>query len=258
MRIAVLTDIHGNLNALNAILAELENEAIEHLAILGDLAAFGPHPADSIERILSLGDSWHGAQVTVIGGNTDRYLVTGERRPTHLHIGPDDDILALADEFHHRDQAFNWGTSQLSYSHYNYLRSLIGQESHIDLEDGGRLLLYHGSPGDDEGWIVADTPDDAWVFEVFDELDGTVGIGGHTHIPMDRVWGDWLLLNAGSVGAAKTASRAEYLILDSQPDGLGLDFRTVNYDVQATIDAQYASGNPVAGWCVEKMGLNPI
>lgn len=257
MRIVVLSDIHGNLLALEAVLAELERDELDHLAILGDLAGYGPDSFGVIQRVMAMGDRWNGADVTVIGGNVDRYLVTGERNPKPINIGPNDSLLDLADDWMHRDQALNWATAQLGYRQYDYLRSIIREESMISLEDGDLLRLYHGTLGDDEGGIYPTTPDDAEVLRPFYTAYGHVGVGGHTHVPMDRVWEDWRLLNPGSVGAPHAQNGAEYLIIESYADGLTVDFRRVAFDVQAVIDQLYECGVPVPAWCADKLRLTP-
>jgi len=82
MRLAILSDIHGNLVALEAALADIASVGQVDLTwCLGDLAAFGSRPAECVQRIRALADADEGKRFKVIGGNTDRYLVTGERMP---------------------------------------------------------------------------------------------------------------------------------------------------------------------------------
>src|SRR5215475_4471928 len=80
MRLAVLSDIHGNVLALEAVLADITAVGeIDLTWCLGDLAAFGPRPAECVQRVKALAEAEEGKKFKVIGGNTDRYLVTGER-----------------------------------------------------------------------------------------------------------------------------------------------------------------------------------
>ena len=80
MRLAVFSDIHGNLTALEAVLQDMEQVGgIDLTWCLGDLAAFGPRPVECIRRVKALAEVDEGKKFKVIGGNTDRYLISGER-----------------------------------------------------------------------------------------------------------------------------------------------------------------------------------
>jgi predicted phosphodiesterase len=90
MRIAVFADIHGNLPALDAVLADMDAAGDFDLVwCLGDLAALGGQPQECVQRLLLLREAHGEAAVKIIGGNTDRYLVTGERMPAKAADTPE-------------------------------------------------------------------------------------------------------------------------------------------------------------------------
>ena len=83
MRLAVLSDIHGNLTALEAALADLNAVGtVDHVWVLGDLAAFGPRPAECVRRVQGMKETYAEDKIAFIRGNTDRYLVQGTSFPT--------------------------------------------------------------------------------------------------------------------------------------------------------------------------------
>ena len=81
MRLAVLSDIHGNLTAFETAWADVQAQGeFDQIWILGDLAAFGPRPAECIQRVRQLQEETGKEKLKVIGGNTDRYMVNGDRK----------------------------------------------------------------------------------------------------------------------------------------------------------------------------------
>ena len=114
MRLGVISDIHGNLVALEAVLKDVEAAEPDLVWCLGDLAAFATRPAECIRRIQEAREAFGEKQFHVIGGNTDRYMVTGERPRTPA--APDEAALqGRAADWQSRDTALNWAVNQLRY-----------------------------------------------------------------------------------------------------------------------------------------------
>src|SRR6187551_2599782 len=124
MRLAVLSDIHGNLTALESVLE--------------DLHAFGARPLECIQRVQGLSETFGKDNVRVIRGNTDRYLVTGER-PRTEPAKEEADFKNPARTFQDRDSSLNWGLNQLTFAEYDYLRQLSG-ETHLTVPDYGIVI----------------------------------------------------------------------------------------------------------------------
>jgi predicted phosphodiesterase len=255
MRLAVLSDIHGNLTALEAALADLHSlPKPDLLWVLGDLAALGPRPADCIARVRGLAETFglEAAQVRVIGGNTERYLVHGQR----LRSPAADTAEAHADlvrGWAERDTVTNWCAAQLSFDDYGYLKGIIGGEIARDVEGYGWVIGYHGAPGDDELFLNPDSADDV-VLDALLDREGRLGIGGHTHRPMDRQVGRWRVVNVGSVGmslARKGYAQWGYFTLE---DGQAqVDLRDVSYDVDAALADAQAAGYPLVEWWAARL-----
>jgi len=235
MRLAVISDIHGNLIALEAVLADLKAQGgADRTWVLGDLAALGPRPAECIERIRDL------PHTDVIRGNTDRYWATGERDP--YRIKDEAEWQGLVERLRRREALFLWGMEQLSYSHFEYLQHL---RHGVDLKAGryGWAIGYHGGPGDDEAFLLPDTPDDE-LLDHFMDAEGRIGFGGHTHLPMVREVGHWTVVNVGSVGMPKDEGRACYALVTFHEDRADIDLRRVAFDGDAVLKDLQQRGTP--------------
>jgi putative phosphoesterase len=236
LRVGLISDLHGNLAALEAVLAELEEEPVDELVCLGDIAV-GPQGPETLARLQSLGcpavqgnwDDWFAAGIPPLRGEHGRRLI---------------------------EQGEFW-TARLSDANLKYLGEL--PTTHELAFDGGRVLCYHGSPRSDTDAIHPGTSDDE-LGELLDGLDAAVFAGGHTHIQLNRPYGPARVVNPGSVGlpfeawppgdATRVLPWAEYAILDldGQPR---LDLRRTDYDVESVLQLTLESGVPHAEWWVD-------
>jgi predicted phosphodiesterase len=192
-RVAALYDVHGNLPALEAVLAEVGDAVI---VFGGDLAS-GPLPAATLDRIMEL-------DALALHGNADRELIgqaTG----------------GLSDQ---------WAQSQLEERHRAFLAGLP-EQIQLDVEGVGRVLFCHGSPRSDEEMILRTTPDD-WLREMLAGVEAEVVVCGHTHMQFDRLVDRWRVVNAGSVGLPYGAPGAHWLAL-----GPDIEHRRTSYDAEA-------------------------
>ena len=165
MRVAALYDIHGNLPALDAVLAEVDADVI----VIGGDTVMGPMPSETLERLRGL-----DADVRFIRGNADREVY--------------EDKPGLAPH-----EAFEYARSRLSAEQVEFLRGLP-----LTLSIG-RVLFCHATPRNDEEIFTKITPDERWR-EALAGVDADVVVCGHTHVQFDRRIGDIRLVNAGSVG----------------------------------------------------------
>ena len=195
---AALYDVHGNLPALEAVLAEVGDA---QLVFGGDMAA-GPLPAETLDRIM-------GLDALVIRGNADRELLSDP-----LPSG------GLIDD---------WVGAQLDDRHREYIAGLPEQVE-VDVEGVGRVLFCHGSPRSDEEMILRTTPDE-WLREMLEGVDAELVVCGHTHMQFDRHIERWRVVNAGSVGLAYGAPGAHWLELGPDPR-----HRRTPYDNEAFAD----------------------
>ena len=236
MRVALIADIHGNLAALEAVLADFARDSPDQIVCLGDVAATGPQPREVLRRLRALGGP-------VIQGNTDAFLLGRQSSPD------DDETTRRFDEID------RWCAAQLAPEDLDYLRT-FRPTVELPLEDGARLLCYHGSPRNYDDVISATTPEPE-LAQVLGGARATVMAGGHWHFQMLRRYEDVILLNPGSVGLAydtrpdgarRHPPRAEYALLAAEGGRLSIDLRRVPYDREATLREIFARGLPHAEW----------
>ncbi len=175
-RVAVLSDIHGVLPALEAVLAESDVRATDRIVVKGDIAS-GPQPVETLDLLASLGD-----RVVWVRGNADRELVAvarGEHSPYAIS---------------------NWAGRQLRADQVNRLDRLP-HPVRLEVAGFGPVLFCHGSPRADDDVVLVDSPLQRWA-EVLAGLDTAVRtvVCGHSHMPYQRYVDRRLVVNPGSVG----------------------------------------------------------
>jgi len=186
MRIAALYDIHGNLPALEAVLAAVEDESVDRIVIGGDVVP-GPLPAETIERLRGLGDT-----VVFVGGNGDRWVVEAF------------DALGSAEVDAPRRPWAAWTAEMIDRRDRDLLASFSAAAT-VDVEELGPVLFCHASPRDDEEMLTSLAPDRRWR-SALEGVDESVIVCGHTHTQFERRVGPWRVLNAGSVGCLTRAA----------------------------------------------------
>jgi putative phosphoesterase len=190
MGIATLYDVHGNLRALEAVLQEIPDDAT--IVVGGDVVAGGPKPAETLERLRSLGDRVHWLR-----GNVDRELMPGEpglAPPEML----DATRAALTDE-------------QIAFLH--------GLPPTVQI---GRTLYCHATPLNDLDIFTERTPEER-IAPLFADVDADVIVCGHTHMQFDRTIAGKRVINSGSVGSPYEDEPGAYWTLD-------LEHRRTEYD----------------------------
>ena len=230
--VAVISDIHGNLTALEAVLDDLERDRPDRVVCLGDVAATGPQPGETIERLRDL-------DCPTVMGNTDAGLL---RPMSAAKTGED------ARRIHEIDR---WCAGQLSPPELDHLRG-FAPTLEASLGHGRTMLCFHGSPRSFNDVVVATTSEDE-LERMFDGCRATVMAGGHTHEQFSRQHEDTILLNPGSVGL--NPPWAEYALVSSETDGIKIELRrrAVSGDVVAS--AAVKSGMPHAEWWAETWGV---
>lgn len=237
MRVALISDIHGNLTALEAVLADLERQRPDHVVCLGDVASGGPQPHQVARCLARLG--W-----PVVLGNTDAALL--DPRPFGGEDARRQRIAAIR----------RWCAVQLDAADRTYLEG-FRQTIRVALGNGRALLCYHGSPRSFDDLILP-TVSEQELAAVLTGQSGDVFAGGHTHQPMIRRYGTALVLNAGSVGRALGPAApgghppnvpwAEYAVVNDEGGRLGVELVRLPFDLATHIRAILNSGMPHAEW----------
>jgi predicted phosphodiesterase len=237
MKLGLISDVHGNRIALEAVLADGRRQDVDTWWALGDLVAIGPDPVPTLELLTSL------PNVHLTRGNTDRYVVTSDRPPPHPEeVAAKPELLGL---FATVEGSFAWTRGALaSHGWLDWLAELP-LERRTTLPDGTRMLGVHASPGRDDGaGITPDRPEP----ELREALAGAAAdlvCAGHTHRPTDRQIGSVHAVNLGSVSNPITDDlRASYVILHADRHGHHVEHRRVAYDHDAVLKRVARSGHP--------------
>ncbi|MFQ6013707.1 MAG: metallophosphoesterase family protein [Thermoplasmata archaeon] len=214
VRLALISDVHSNLPALEAVLAAAEEAGADRVFHAGDVVGYNPYPMEVVRLLQSEG-------VRSIQGNHDRAAVSGDASWFNPYAA----------------RAIDWTRSQLDKSAERFLAGLP-LELDANLADT-RLRLVHGSPADPDEYVFPHQADGSLL-----KLAGTeVLIMGHTHIPFVREGEEGLILNPGSVGQPRDGDpRASWALLDLPKRRVAL--RRTPYDVQAVHDEILARDLP--------------
>ena len=202
MTVALLSDIHANLVALEAVLADLPS--VEAIWVMGDTVGYGPDPADTLALLRERG-------ATLVAGNHDRAVATGQGLELF-------NSAARAAAVRHR--------AWLAAADRDALAALP-----LTLEPADGYAICHGSPRDPLWEYVFDARTAAFAMA---GMVATRCCVGHTHVPATfRTRHGKVMINPGSVGQPRDGDpRAAYALLD--PAGETVDFRRVEYDIDET------------------------
>lgn len=239
MKLGLLSDVHGNRIALEAVLADGRSQGVDAWWALGDLVAIGPDPVPTLELLTSV------PNLQVTRGNTDRYVVSGDRPPPYAaEVAAQPELLT---QFAAVEGSFSWTRGALaSHGWLDWLAELP-LESRAILPDGTRLLGVHASPGRDDGAGISPDRPAAELRTALAEAAADVVCAGHTHRPTDRRIGSMRAVNLGSVSNPITDDlRASYVIIHADRQEHQVEHRRVGYDHSAVLERVARCGHPQA------------
>lgn len=235
MRYALISDIHANLPALDAVLADIDRQSVDAIYHLGDLVGYAPWPNEVVSGIVE-------RNIPGVAGNYDSTVATDYKHCGCRYEDPRQEELSHL--------SYAWTREHVSPETKQFLGSLPFR---IDLRPlgghigGPTLTLLHGNQTLNTVYITADRSDDflAKMGSAVGARAGDVVAFGHTHLPWHRVVGDVHFVNTGSVGRPKDGDpRAGYVLLDVSANGAELKFVRVDYDVEKAMSAIAASTLP--------------
>jgi len=234
MRVAVLSDVHANPFALDAVLRDVEELGVDELVCLGDVA-IGPFPHETVARLRELG-------CPMLMGNWDSWFLHGVPR-LGGEVGP------------RLSEQGDWCVTRLDAADLEFIR---GFQPALELQlDGSRLALFHASPRSLDELLLPDVSRRK-LDKALEDVHAGLILGGHTHLQMLRRRPDSLFANPGSVGlpfsdgpsggSLRVSRWAEYVLASSDEDGQRVEFRRVYYDVEGMLEAACGTGFPHAEW----------
>ena len=232
MRIAAIYDIHGNLPALEAVLAEIRRAKADEIVVGGDVIP-GPMPRETLQCLLDL-----AIPVRFIQGNGDRVVLGAMRgeEPTEI-----------PEQF--REQ-IRWNARQLTAKHETVLASWP-KTIRVEIDGVGQVVFCHATPRNDTGVFTRLTPEDR-LRPIFQDINADLVVCGHTHMQFDRTIGALRVINAGSVGMPFGEPGAYWLLL-----GPGIELRHTPYDFAQAAGRIRQTNHPGAQEFAECKVLRP-
>lgn len=213
-RLGVLADIHGNLPALQAVMADMARFGVDHVVVTGDVVNWGPFSAAVTEIVTREG--W-----AVIRGNNEFYLLdyNTPRQPPHWK---DYNLLP-------------WLYGQLA-GRWHHVIAAWPDEISLRFPDAPDVRVFHGAPGDPWRSLHPLMSDDDLIASLTPVTETTV-IAAHSHLGMSRHAGRWHIINPGSVGVPLDGEfSASYVVLDGSADGWRPVFRRVPFSYAPLYD----------------------
>jgi putative phosphoesterase len=231
-RVAALYDVHGNLPALEAALADAEAAGVDLFVFGGDLA-LGPMPCEVLDRLVDL-----GGRARCLRGNCDRLMVDSfdGRLAGSLPVAIRETIA--------------WAAGQLDSTHRDLLAGLP-ETLTVAVEGLGAVLFCHATPRCDDEIFTARTPDER-LRPMLAGVRERVVVCGHTHMQFQRDLDGVQVVNAGSVGMPYGEAGAHWLLLSPQ-----VEFRRTAYDLASAAEQIANTGYPNAANFAERSVLHP-
>jgi predicted phosphodiesterase len=224
MLLLCISDVHGHLDALRAVLATAERRAFHKLLVAGDLVYPGPEPLETWRRLSAAG-------AVMVQGLTDRAVATID--PAALTPRSD----------HERDRLDRLKTARDALGELILQRiRRLPTHQRVPLEDGGELLLVHGSPADPGEALTHDMTDEEINALIADDTADII-VCGASHLPFDRLVGGVRVVNVGSVGEAPVVGPrvAHATWIESTPRGLHVEQITVPLETAPVVSTASVS-----------------
>jgi predicted phosphodiesterase len=240
MRLGVVSDIHGNVVALDAVLADAEHAGVDQWWALGDLVLFGPRPVEVIERLQSL------PRVRFVRGNTDRYVITGEQPHPHATAADAVGDVDLVERYGTMAATIGWTRGVLDQAGLLDWLAALPAEQRRQSPDGSVVLGVHASPGADDGPGIDTDRDDDALYALLAAGEADVVVGGHTHVATNRTVKHLRACNPGSVGLPRRGAGASWMIIEMDDDGVRVEHRRRVFDVEEVIADLHRRRHPSA------------
>jgi predicted phosphodiesterase len=239
-----LSDTHGNPIALDAVLSDIEAcGGVDGYWVLGDMAAIGYDPVGVVARLTAL------PNVRFVQGNTDRYLVTGERPHPHIaDAAADHSLLPTLVEVAH---TFAWTQGYITGAGWLDWFAALPLEQRMTLPDGTRLLGVHVAPDRNDGEGVHPRLNDQELRKMLNGCAADLVCVGHTHWPTERLLDGIRVVNVGSVSNPLAPDlRASYVLLSATGSGYEIENRRVAYRYDDVIEAVRRCRHPAGEYVI--------
>lgn len=234
MRVALISDLHGNELAFQAVLSDMEGQRVDRVVCLGDVATLGPRPVEVLGRLRELA-------CDCVLGNHDEFLLEPSLVAGYAKVP------VIAD-------SVRWTLDRMGSADLDFVRT-FKRSLEIELDPGVSLFAFHGTPDSNVTDLLATTPA-ADVDVMLGARRAAVMTSGHTHLQMLRKHRGMLLVNPGSVGmpfyeyvggqTPRVLPCAEYAIVESRGGDVSVTLHRIALDPQALAEAARSVDNPLS------------
>lgn len=208
---AFISDVHGNLRALDAVLDAIKEQGVEDIFAIGDHVLGGPEPLAVWRKMVQAG-------VRCTRGTSDRALASID--PESLQPSNEQERLQAERFARTRDELGDLVIAQLKR---------LPEQVRMPLVNGSELLMLHGAPADPFAELSHDLSDDEVLALIADDPADVI-VCGSTHVPFDRVVDEIRVVNVGSVGSSPEGSIAHYTVIRPSMQGVDVEQRFVEFD----------------------------
>jgi putative phosphoesterase len=229
MRLGIIADIHGNDVALRAVLQDADRFNVDCWWALGDLVLFGPRPAEVLTLLRGL------PGISMLRGNTDRYVLTGEQPAPHATAADAAASVDLVERYAAMSAGIGWTRGVLDQAGLLSDLTDLPAQLRFQLPGGATVLGVHASLRADDGPGIEPGIAEEKLRALLAGCDADLVVGGHTHLVTDRLVGDVRVLNPGSVGMPRTPGATSWLLLEDDGQALTVTQRSVPFDVHAVV-----------------------
>lgn len=241
LKIAFISDIHGNLQALKAVLQDIKRQGVDDITVLGDIATLGPNPVEVIEALYDL-------DATFIRGNHDDLLIKLYKKAYDMNSF----------------SVYEWASRKLKKDHIEFLKA-FKKFALQGCDFDGKIVSYHASPWSNTKSIM-DFIGTSIGKEMIDAYDCDVFVGGHHHQHFEKKHGVKYILSVGSAGFPykklpfygfpEAHPWSEYAILTLQNRSYQVNLRKIEYDLSAFHKAVTQSDSPIREWLLSVTGID--
>lgn len=225
MKIALISDIHGNLIALEEVLQDIENRDIDEIYCLGDLVGYGPSPNEVINLIKEKG-------IPCVQGNYDEKVTKGFDRASLANNEVDNLTI--------KEQILLWTQDNISKENIKWLEDL---PKNIEFEvEGKKTLLVHGSPRKNNEYLYEDSTE---LDEIGEITEVDIMACGHTHMAYHKIVNGIHMINSGTVGRPKEGNPdITYMIINITEKNVDTEMVKLEYDYETVAKAIENSSLP--------------
>lgn len=240
MRIGIISDIHGNILALEEVLKKFETENIDKIICLGDVIGIGPYPEKCVQKLVDIQENI----ISYVNGNHEKYLLNGI--PKTNHNEKNGRLLTEEEKSTHK-----WNHNRLNKEQVEYIKNLKDKDI-LNIGDNKIVIEHYPTDLDKNHKKFYNIPKEDILEELFEEKDANIFLFGHTHTAYYKVMNSKYFINPGSLGCPSNTSCASVGVLEIDKKSINYKNIQVEYDVKKVIDDIRTLNYPLSDFMIKR------